>query len=31
MQVGTYFRARDAYIKAKTRPVTRTLKPDAVI
>ena len=30
MQVGTCFRVRDADLKAKTRPVTQTLKPDAV-
>ena len=31
MQVGTCFRARVADIKTNTRPVTRTLKPGAVI
>ena len=31
MEGGTYFRMRDADLKTKTRPVTRTLKPDAVI
>ena len=31
MQVKTCFRARDADLKTKARPVTRTLKPDAVI
>ena len=31
MQVGTCFRMRDADLKTKTRPVTQTLKPDAVI
>ena len=31
MQVGTCFRVRDADLKTKTRPVTRTLKPDVVI
>ena len=31
MQVATCFRARDADLKTKTRPVTWTLKPDAVI
>ena len=31
MQVGTCFRARDADLKTKTRPMTRTLKPDVVI
>ena len=29
MQVGTCFRARDVDSKTKTRPVTRTPKPDA--
>ena len=28
MQVGTCFRPRDAELKTKTRPLTRTLKPD---
>ena len=31
MQVGACFRARDADLKTKTRPVTRTLKPDVVM
>ena len=31
MQVRTCFRVRDADLKTKTRPVTRTLKPDAVM
>ena len=31
MQVGTCFRMRDVDLKTKTRPVTQTLKPDAVI
>ena len=31
MQVGTCFRARDANLKTKTKPVTRILKPDTVI
>ena len=31
VQVGTCFRTRDAKLKTKTRPVTWTLKPDAVI
>ena len=29
MQVETCFRARDADLKTKTKPVTQTLKPDA--
>ena len=28
MQVGNFFRTRDADLKTKTRPVTRTLKPE---
>ena len=31
MQVGTCFRARDVDLKTKTKPVSRTLKPDAVM
>ena len=31
MQVGTCFRARDADLKTKTRRVTQTLKPDAIM
>ena len=31
MQAGTRFRTRKAELKTKTRLVTRTLKPDAVI
>ena len=31
MQVGTCFRLRDADLNTKTRPVTRTLKPDVFI
>ena len=31
MQVGTSFRTRDANLKTKVRPVTQTMKPDAVI
>ena len=31
MLVGTCFRTRNAVLKTKTRPVTRTLKPEAVI
>ena len=30
MQVGNPFRTRDGDLKQKTRPVTRTLKPNAV-
>ena len=31
MQVGTCSKTRDAHLKTKNRPVTRTLKPDTVI
>ena len=31
MQVGTCFRTTDADLKTKTRPVTRALKPEAVM
>ena len=31
MQAGTCFRTRNDDLKTKTRPVTKTLKPDAVI
>ena len=31
MQVGTCFMTRNADLKTKTRPVTRTMKPDVVI
>ena len=31
MQVGTSFRTRDTNLKTKVRPVTQTVKPNAVI
>ena len=31
MQIETCFRARDADLKTKSRPVTQTLKPNAAM